>query len=124
MATLRTVPDRSGGGPTRPPEHLIGPVVESFVQPSEVASLEEAELLAEARFHEEMDAFDRNNAHRTHEIVVPIIDAAGYEDEVVGDDNPAYSGLTVAEGRALLLNLAPPFRDRRAFEEAMRRGAP
>jgi len=123
MATLRA-PDRSGDGPTRPPEHLIGARVEDFVQPSEVESLAEAERLAEARFGEELDAYHNANVHQIREIVVRIVDAEGFEDEVTTTGNAAYSGLTVAESRALLLNLPPTFRDRRAFEQAMRRGAP
>ncbi len=123
MATLRA-PDRSSDEPTRPPEHLIGPAVESFVQPWEVESLAEAELLAEARFGEEIDAYHKDNAHQSREIVVPIIDSEGYEDEVTTTVDPAYSGLSVEESRALLLNLAPTFRDRDAFEQAMRRGSP
>jgi hypothetical protein len=123
MATLRA-PDHSGDGPTRPPDRLVGPVVESFVEPWEAESLEEAERLAEARFGEEMDAYHNGNVHQSREIVVPIVDSEGYEDEVTMTGNAAYAGLTVAESRALLLNLPPVFRDRRAFEQAMRRGAP
>jgi len=123
MATLRA-PDGSQDGPTRPPEHLVGPVIESFVQPWEATSLEDAERLAEARFGEEMDAYHSRNAHRTREIAVQVHDSQGYDDEVTTTGNAAYSGLTIAESRALLLNLAPTFRDRDAFEQAIRRGAP
>lgn len=123
MATLRA-PDRSGDGPTRPPEHLLNAVVESFVEPWEVESTEEAERLAEARWQEELHDYDTQNAHRSHEIVVPITDSEGYDDEVTMTGSPAFSGLSVAESRALLLGLAPRFRDRRVFELAMRRGAP
>ncbi len=122
MATLRA-PDGSGDGPTRPPDRLVGPVVESFVEPWEAGSLAEAERLAETRFGEEMDAYQLANAHRVREIVVPITDSAGYDSEVITTGNPAYSGLSLAESRALLLGLAPTFRDRRAFERAMNRGA-
>jgi len=123
MATLRA-PDRAGDGPTRPPEHLVGPVIESFVQPWEATSLEEAERLAEARFGQEMDAYHNANVHQSREMVVPVIGADGYEDEVTTTVNAAYSGLSVAESRALLLNLPPTFRDRAGFEQAMNRGAP
>jgi len=122
MATLRA-PDRSGDGPTRPPEHLIGPVVESFVQPWEATSLEDAERLAESRFCDELRDYHVQNAHRTREIVVPISDSEGYDDEVTMTGNMAYSGLSVTESRALLLGLAPVFADRAAFERAMKRGA-
>ncbi len=122
MATLRA-PERSGDEPTRPPECLVDAVIESFVEPWEVESVEEAELLAEARFSEEMNAYHRDNVHRTHEIVVPIIDAAGFEGEVTTTVSAAYSGLSLVESRALLLNLAPRWRNRDAFEQAMRRGA-
>lgn len=123
MATLRA-PDGSQDGPTRPPEHLVGPVIEDFVQPLEVESLAEAERLAEARHQTELDAYHAQNAHRVHEIVVPIVDSEGFDDEITTTTSPAYSGLTVAESRALLLGLAPTFRDRRLFALAMRRGAP
>jgi hypothetical protein len=123
MATLRA-PNDSGDGPTRPPARLINPRVEDFCEPREVTSLEEAELLAEARFGEEMDTYHNANAHRLREIVVPIVDAEGYDDEVTTTGNLAYSGLNLQESRALLLNLAPVFADRRAFEQAMRGGMP
>jgi len=123
MATLRAA-DRSGDGPTRPPDRLVGPVVENFVEPCEVESLEEAERLADARFGAEMDAYQTENAHRTRETVVPIVDSDGYDDEITTTGSMAYSGLTIAESRALLLNLPPVFRDRDAFEQAMLRGAP
>jgi len=123
MATLKRAPDHSGDGPTRPPEHLINPRVESFVQPWEATSLEEAERLAETRFGEELDAYHTQNAHQIREMVVPVIGADGYEDEVTTTGNAAYSGLSVQESRALLLNLPPTFADRAAFEQAMNRGA-
>lgn len=106
MATLRA-PDHSGDGPTRPPEHLIGPVIEDFVQPAEAESLADAERLAEARFGEEMRDYHVQNAHRVREIVVPLVDSEGFDDEVTMATNSAYSGLSVPESRALLLNLAP-----------------
>lgn len=122
MATLRA-PDGSQDGPTRPPAHLVGPVVESFVEPWEATSLAEAARLAEARHQTELDAYHAENAHRVHEIVVPICDSEGFEGEVATTTNPAYSGLTVTESRALLLGLAPVFHDSAAFDEAMDRGA-
>lgn len=124
MATLKRAPDRAGDGPTRPPARLVGPRVESFVQPSEVESLEEAERLAEARFFEELDAYHIQNVHQRREILVPIVDSEGFEDEITTTVNAAYSGLSVMENRALLLGLAPTFRDRDAFEQAMNRGTP
>ena len=123
MATLRA-PDPSNDGPERPPEHLVSPMVESFVKPWEVESTEEAELLAESRWQEELHDYDTQNAHRSREIVVPVVNRDGFEDELTTTGNAAYSGLTVAESRALLLGLAPRFRDRRVFELAMMRGAP
>jgi len=109
------------------PPHLAEPFVERYVTAGEVSSLEQAQALAADRHAEEWNSWYA--ALPTTMISVPVVlDRASLGTEQVDDlvemTGAPLVGLSVDQGRRLLLGEPFPFRDRDAFEQAIRRGAP
>lgn len=109
------------------PAHLAEPFVEHFVEPHEVSSLSEAQELAADRHSEQWDTWYADQSQASAEVPV-VWDRADLGtdriDDVVEVQGAPLVGLSVEQGRRLLLGEPFPFRDQLGFERAMMRGAP